>query len=113
VTSAIRGETVTLIRKGAPTGQDALGNDTFTPTEVPWPSAVWAPGGSTENVQGGDTVVELPSLTWVNNIPDLTAVDQIRRANGDLFEIDGEPADYPSPFSTTRVLQVHLLKVTG
>jgi hypothetical protein len=109
----IRGETVTLIRKGAATGQDAYGKDTFTPSEVPVPGAVWAPGGTTETLASGDVVVEQPSFTWVNNVPSLTAVDQIRRGNGDLFEIDGEPADYPSPSSTTRVLQVHLRKVTG
>jgi hypothetical protein len=109
----IRGETVTLIRKGQATGQDAYGRDLFTPTETAAPGAVWAPGGTTETLASGDTVVEQPSLTWVNNVPGLTAVDQIRRANGDLFEIDGEPADYPSPFSSTRVLQVHVRKVTG
>lgn len=109
----IRGETVTLIRKGAATGRDSLGNDTFTPSETPAPGAVFSPGGTTETVQGGDTVVETPSFTWVNNVPSLTAVDQIRRGTGEVYEIDGVPSDFQSPFSSTQVLQVHVRKVAG
>jgi hypothetical protein len=109
----IRGETVTLIRKGAPTGKDADNNNTYTPTESPVSGAVFSPGGTVETVQGGDLVTDTPSFTWVNNVPSLTAVDQFQRSNGDLYEIDGVPSDFQSPFSTTRVLQVHVKRVTG
>jgi hypothetical protein len=105
-------ETVTLIRRVV-TGQDADGNDAFSSTESLVQGAVFLPAGSTEQVQGQDQVVTDPTFMWVNNVPTVKAIDAIRRTNGDLFEVVGDPGDAQSPFSSTRVLTVRTRKVTG
>lgn len=109
----IRGETVTLIRKGVATGHDPDCNDTFTPTETPAPGAVFTPAGSTETIQGREQVTDTPTFTWVDTVPSISALDQIRRADGGLYEVDGEPQAYSSPFSGMQVLVVRAGRVTG
>jgi hypothetical protein len=109
---ALTGETVTLIRRSV-TGRDVDGNDIKTDVRTPAPGAVFAPAGSIEQVQGEDLVSSTASVTWLNACPSLKAVDAVERANGDRYEITGDPQDFQSPFTQTRVLTVHLTKVTG
>lgn len=113
------GETITLVRT-AVTGQDADGNDTYTTTDVPVPDSVFAPAGSTERVQGQDLVTSNPTVylglvDTDGNPVTPKATDKVRRANGDLYDIDGKPAIYPpNPFTGTQVGAVLRLKdVTG
>lgn len=107
------GETVTLITRTV-TGRDADGNDVYSDvTSTASGGAVFAPGGSTEQLQGQDLVVSSPRFIWINVIPNLTAVDAIQRANGDKYEVTGTPEYYVHPRTGRQVLQVNVQKVTG
>lgn len=106
------GETVTLITRTV-TGRDADGNDVKGTVETPWPGTVFAPAGSTEHLAGQDTVDSTASFTWVDDLPAIDAYDAIRRPNGDLYEIVGQPEAYSSPFNGQQVLQAHVNRVTG
>lgn len=113
------GETVTLVRE-AVTGEDADGNDVYTPTNVAVPNSVFAPAGSVERLQGQDLVTSTPTvylgLVDVSGNPVTPkATDKVRRENGDVYEVDGKPAIYPpNPFTGTQVGPVLRLKdVTG
>jgi len=105
-------ETVTLIRRTV-TGRDSDGNDMYTDTESPFAGTVFSPAGSTELVQGQQQVSEHDHFTWVEVVPDLTAVDAIRRPNGYVYEIDGSTAPSPSPLTGLTVLRVNVNRVTG
>lgn len=116
MTDPIYGETVTAIRrtKGA---RNALGNDTLTTaTTVSLTGAIFDPGGTTEQVDGRDQVVQTPRFLWVDTIPDLTAVDAIQRADSSVWEIIGNPLYFVNPYDDgddTEVLQVNVERVTG
>lgn len=102
---------VTLVSRTV-TGRDADGNDIYSETQTP-STAVFAPGGSVETVDGRDTVVTQPALYSVPVGTDLTAVDAVI-VNGDRYEIAGDPEDFASPYTTWRPgLVVKLRKVTG
>lgn len=105
-------ETVTLITRTV-TGRDADGSDAYSEVTSTAGGAVFAPGGSTEQLQGQDLVVESPRFIWVNTVPDLTAVDAIQRASGDKYEVTGTPEYYVHPRTGRQVLQVNVQKVTG
>lgn len=94
------------------TGQDDRGNDVFADGTVTV-DAVFAPGGSTEQVQGGDLVVTQPTLYLM--VPP-GVVDQMT-VNGVTYDVDGTPQAWPvSPFSTWQPqypIVVRLKNVTG
>jgi hypothetical protein len=105
------GETVTLLRRVL-AGQDSDGNDEWSTVETDVAGcAVW-PRGSSELVQGRDTVIVglailLPAGTAV------AASDRLR-VRGDLYEVDGQPGSWQSPFSGLSAgVQVALTRVTG
>lgn len=113
------GETVTLITRTV-TGTDAFGTDVYTTVETAWPGTVFAPAGSAgrgASVEAGTGVVQLvdtrASFTWKDELPDLSSVDAIRRPNGDVYELSGEPDEYPPVMSATQILQAHADKKTG
>lgn len=93
--------------------KDSYGNDVYTDTPVST-QGVFAPGGSTETTQGGDTVVTQPTVY----LPDMavTPVDRIV-VNGETFEVDGQPRNWPAnAFTGWRPdypLEVPLRRVTG
>lgn len=101
-------EIITLLRE-AVTGTDGDGNDVTAPTEINVPGSVFAPGGSTELIQGEDVTIANPTVylglyddTGAAVTP--KATDRVRRANGDTYTVDGEPQVYPpNPFTGEQV----------
>jgi hypothetical protein len=87
--------TVTFLIQGEPTGQDPLGNDTFTPSAVLVPGCLFSPGGSTENVQGQDQVIDQPTVYAPTGTP-TTAYDQAVVPGYGTFDVDGKPQAWPA-----------------
>lgn len=102
------------LNKRVKSGQDALGNDTFTTTAATV-AGVFAPGGSSEQVQGQDVVITQPTVYLLTGT-DVSAVDSLT-VNGLAYEVDGQPEDWPpSPFSGWQPdysVVVRLRRVTG
>lgn len=113
------GETVVLLREEV-TGRDGDGNEITAPVEVEVPNSVYAPSGSSEIVQGRDTVITNPTVYL--GLVDAAgqpvtpkATDKLRRANGDVYDLDGDPQVFPpNPFAGDVVGPVlRLEKVSG
>lgn len=106
--------TVTLITRTV-TGRDQYGNDQYGETSTTV-GGVFAPGGSSELVQGQDTVISKPTV-YLPAGTGVSAVDAIV-VGGLRYTVDGQPADWTagSPF-TGWVPQfpvvVQLQRVTG
>lgn len=107
-----RGEMIRLFQRSV-TGKDSRGNDVVEfddGTDIP-NCPVW-PRGSTEQLQHRDTVTT--NLTTV--VPASTPVSALDRfeVRGDLYEVDGTPSDWRSPFTGRRPgLEVQLNRITG
>lgn len=91
-------------------GQDDDGNDVYGTAETTTMGA-FAPAGSSELTQGQDTVLEHPVIYLLPNQPVPAATDKIR-ARGEVYDVDGEPAVYTSPYSGKSRAAVKLLGVT-
>jgi hypothetical protein len=105
------GETVT-VRTVTVTGSDALGNDTFSTTDVAHNNIpVWDPRFSTEQVQGQDLVTSDYAL-WFPSRTVVLATDRVI-VRGDVCEVDGKPSVFVNPFTGTSGVQVNLRMVTG
>lgn len=76
---------------------DALGNDTYIDSASAPVNAVWAPGGSTEQIQGRDTLTITGTL-YVAAGTNLSHLDAVL-VNGQRFEVDGDPIDWRSPLT--------------
>jgi hypothetical protein len=105
------GETVTVLRRAA-AGPDADGNDAWTTVEQEVPGcAVW-PRGSSELVQGQDTVIVglqvlLPAGTQVS------ATDRLR-VRGAVYEVEGESGAWAAPWGGwPGGVEVALTRATG
>ncbi len=88
------GITVTFITRGVAV-PDVRGNDTFPhPVSTVVPNCLYAPGGSTELVQGQDMVTSQPTVyapTGTNvGSPDSATIPGIG-----TFEVDGSPNAWP------------------
>ena len=112
-----QGETVTVLRPG-PAAQDAYGNDVpGTPTEIPVLGCAVAPrdgtgAGANEIVDARDTVITGLTL-WAPYGTDIRATDRIRVA-GIVYEVDGQPGSFRSPFTgSTGPVVAALELVTG
>lgn len=104
------GVTVTLITR-AVTGQDNYGNDIYGETTSTVVGA-FAPAGSSELVQGQDTVIDRPTV-YLPSGTDVSAVDAVQ-INGDRYQVVGTPNDWSSPFTGWAAgVEVRLEKVTG
>lgn len=111
------GETVILHHRTLAADRDADGNDVFIPGDTSVEGCAFAPAGSTEVVQGQDTVTTQPTVYIPRDeIPagvSITAVDAVT-ARGDRYEVDGAPEDFRSPFvSFVPPLVIRLKNVTG
>ena len=97
-------ETVTLIRRGEPTGTDAYNQPTYgPPTEVAIDLAFVEPAGSDEP----DEADRQPVLTRANVYVPASARAQLGtapfdgvRIRGEVFEIVGQPADWSSGWTS-------------
>ena len=106
-------EAFTILSRSV-TGQDADGNDVYGTTETPV-RGTFAPEGSTELIQGQDTVIANPTVYLNDGEPVPAATDRIRRERtGEVFEIDGTPADYLNTYTGYNPGAVlRLERVTG
>jgi hypothetical protein len=69
--------------------------------ETDLPSALFAPGGTSEPVQpGAAPVISTPTLYWPGQHPDVTASDRLRVA-GVTYQVDGKPAVWPKGLAVT------------
>jgi len=106
------GETLTVLARTR-AGQDADGNDVWSTVSTDIRHcAVWR-GQATELVQGQDMNVDgrlalLPVGTAI------AVTDQVQRADGTLWEVDGQPALWNSPLTGWKGgVQIALRRVTG
>jgi hypothetical protein len=110
---ASRGETVTVIEQ-AVTGQDALGNDVLGDVETDVGGAVVWPTGSSELVQGQDTVTADLNVLVPPTAPVQVTATCRMRVRGEVYEVTGTPGDWRSPFTRRRPgLLVQLTRITG
>lgn len=100
---------VTIVR---PIGQDAHGDPLpGDPTEDEVSGCSVQPSSSVELTDGRDTVVSL----WDAFLPagtDVRATDQVRW-NGQLYEVDGDPAPWDDDLGRAHHIEVRLRHVTG
>lgn len=106
------GETVTIIRPGPPT-EDEYGNSVpGTPVETSVPGCAVAPRSSSEDLQARDQVI-IGLTVWMPSGTDVRATDKMR-VRSVLYEVDGEPGSYASPFTGTGgPVQVALTRIEG
>jgi hypothetical protein len=110
-TPLLGGVTVTLLSSSVTT-RDEFGNDVRNVTSSEVGGCAFAPGGTTENIQGTDQVAAdaelyMPSGTVV------TPEDQVRY-QGVTYQVMGAPASWTSPFTALRgPVMVRLKVVTG
>jgi len=108
------GEPVTR-RRREQTGVDRYNNPVYDDVDtVLEQRAAFDPGGSREPVEvGREQVVTTPKLYFFRTWPDLTETDQVL-VRGEVFGIEGDPADWKSPFgSTLGGLVVELKRAEG
>jgi hypothetical protein len=104
------GTPITLVKR-AKAAPDALGNDTWTTTDVVT-SGAFNPGSSAELVQGQDLLTQQPTVYLPPDV-DLTAVDAVV-VYGEQFEVDGAPKRWVNPFTGWNPgVEVKLKRVTG
>ena len=113
----LHGDTVTIVRPGAPT-RDGYGNYVpGPPTEIPVPGCGVAPrdgtgSGPNEITDARDTVITGLTL-YAPYGTDIRATDKVR-VGGQLYEVEGQPGSFRSPFTaSTGPVVVALELVTG
>lgn len=96
------GLTVTLIRRGQPTGLDGLGKNTYTPTNTRVSGCGYAPSsGSSGTVSSRETTVSQNSVTTQAELympagTHVAGIDQVDVPGYGLFEVDGIPEVWPA-----------------
>lgn len=111
---AFIGEPVTR-RREQQAGTDRYGDPIYeTVDEVLRERAAFDPGGAREPVEvGREQVVTEPKLYFLKQYPDLRDDDQVI-VRGQVYDIEGIPADWRSPFgSAVGGVVVELKKVDG
>lgn len=113
VAGFLAGETITIVRPGAVTGQDQYGNDIrAAATEIDVAGCAVAPGGSSEDVQARDQVAQHLTV-WAPSGTVVLVTDRVRRG-GVLYDVDSAPETWRSAFTGfTGPVQLSLRKVTG
>ncbi len=107
----MRGEVVTVLRRTAGP-RDSHGNKTWTWTESGVSGCIVWPTGSTEQIQGQDQTSEQLTVLFPPGT-DLTAYERAR-VRGLVYEINGIPSVWDSPFTATRAgVEARLTRVTG
>ena len=106
------GETVTVVRPGT-SSEDEYGNEVpGSPTSFDVPGCAVAPRSSSEDLQARDQVI-VGLNVWMPSGTAVYATDQMR-VRGVLYEIDGEPGSFTTPFTgNAGPVQVSLTRVSG
>lgn len=98
----------------AVSGQDSFGNDVYAVVQSTV-DGVYAPGSSSEQVQGQDVVVTQPTV-YLPTGTDVDSVDALT-IGGLIYEVDGQPSIWPAhPFTGWQPefsVEVRLRRVTG
>lgn len=89
------GETVTIV--STTTTTTPLGDTTTTTTEVEWGPCAVAPRYATENTDPSRPAT-IVGLTVYGPVVDLDADDQLR-IRGEVYDVDGGPGEWRSPFT--------------
>lgn len=110
------GETVTRLRAAAAADRfsgQATALDWTTPDELPIEGCAFDPGTSSEPLeQARDAVLTKPTV-YAPADADVLATDRLV-VRGRTWQVDGDPADYRSPFDGwTPGLVVHLKAMEG
>lgn len=103
--------TVLLLQRSA-TGKDALNAKTYSYLPVPMPGAVFAPGTTTELVQGQDLVTTQPTVYAPPGLPVATPVDRMQ-VDGVTYEVDGGGDVWTDPWEDAQVGQVIKLEAVA
>jgi len=104
-------EPAVIIRKVPSGARDEYGNDLYTTTEIPTMAAV-GPKPPSEDMQDRDQVTA-GVFVWLPAGTVVYATDQMR-LRGNLYEVDGDPMAWQSPFTgLVAPVQVLLRRVTG
>ena len=104
-------ETLTILTRTV-TGQDSDGNDVYDDVETTTKGA-FAPAGSTELIQGQETVLTHDTVYLEVGAPVPSPTDKLRRGTT-VYDIDGTPRTYQNPFTGFVPGPVlSLLQVTG
>lgn len=108
------GESLTLHARGV-TGEDSDGNDVYGDTDTTSPGWVVYPRTAVELVQGQDTLIVGITATRPDavSVAGVDAVSVVTGPYAGRYDIDGLPGHYSSPFTATKVTELHLTKVTG
>lgn len=109
-----RGETVTRLRgtpildpySGEPTGLDWA-----TPDQLPIPGCGFNPGQSSEPTQVARNAVTTQPEVYAPADSDILAGDRLT-VRGKTYDVDGEPAEWVSPFTGWAPGLVIALKLT-
>jgi hypothetical protein len=90
-------------------------NDTTTTEDISVPGCVWAPGQTSESVNGGDQVIENGKMYVPYEIGvTLTHLDSATRSNGKKYQVMGEPQDHTSPWTQVHApIALDFREVTG
>lgn len=88
---------IVTVQTQAISGQDALGNDVKTWTDISVSNVGFAPGGSVERVQGQDQVTYKPTV-YLPAGTVITAYSRVIVA-GVTYEVDGSPTEWVDPFT--------------
>lgn len=90
------GKTVTVLQ--TVTTKDDYGDSTSTVTEVPWGPCAVAPRSSTEQTDPHRPSVIVGLSIYGPPTVEIGPNDQVR-IGGELYDVEGEPGDWQSPFT--------------
>lgn len=106
------GETVILITRTV-VGQDGDGNDLYGEVQTPLDGCWFDPGGSSELIQGQETVIRRPQVGLPEGSVLPSPVDAVI-ARGIRYPIDGQPQAFHNPFTGWEPgIVIQLEGVTG
>lgn len=92
-------------------GEDSDGNDIRTETSVAT-SGAFAPAGSSELIQGQDTVIDQPTVYLTPGAPVPAPTDRLQ-VRGTTYDVDGKPQVFHNPFTGDEPgAVIRLLEVT-
>lgn len=108
------GETVVRVRPGETTDRyGATVADWANPDEADIEGCAFAPGDTSEDHSAGRVAVIAGPTLYAPPGADIAPHDRIE-ARGEVFEVDGVPADWRSPYTNRcHGLAVPLRRVTG
>lgn len=98
----MNGETVTVVRRGAQTGEDRYGKPIYGPDqEIPVAGCMVAPRSSAEPDEVGRGAVITGVTVYLPPGADVRPQDRLR-IRGELFQVDGDAGDWSSGYTAWR-----------